>query len=160
MQLSQKNLARLGWWRRRWRQSGLHSGPQGGSTSPKRLARLAAAAFYFPELRVECAQVHMDIPIFCNISSLQYFLPVLLKYRFLVRMCITKPIDGRVLSRRDKRAESRPSQPRDRIRMRFGIHYIHHLMCLYKHQVRLQRSSRCLQLAREKDMALNPLLFE
>jgi len=82
MQLSQKNLARLGWWMRRWRLSDLHSGPQGGFLrSPKRLARLAAAAFYSPELRVECAQVHMDIPIFCNISDLQCFLPMLLKLR-------------------------------------------------------------------------------
>jgi cation transport regulator len=128
--------------------------------SPKRLACLAAAAFYSPELRVECAEVHMDIPIFSNIGGLQYVLPVPLQYRFLVRMCITTSLDRRVLSRRDKRPKSRPSQPRDRIRMRLGIHYIHPLMCLYKYQERLQRSSRRLQLVREKGMALNPLLFE
>ena len=125
--------------------------------SPKRLACLAAAAFYSPELRVECAEVHMDIPIFSNIGGLQYVLPVPLQYRFLVRMCITTSLDRRVLSRRDKRPKSRPSQPRDRIRMRLGIHYIHPLMCLYKYQERLQRSSRRLQLVREKGTA--PALF-
>jgi len=52
----------------------------------------------------------MDIPNFSNISDLQDFLPVLLKCRFLVRMCITTSLDRRVLSRRDKRPESRPSQ--------------------------------------------------
>jgi len=79
--------------------------------SPKRLACLATAAFYSPELRVECAEVHMDIPIFSNIGGLQYVLPVSLQYRFLVRMCITTSLDRRVLSRRDKRPKSRPSQP-------------------------------------------------
>ena len=101
----------------------------------------------------------MDIPIFSNISGLQYFLPVLLKYRFLVHMCITEPFDRGVLSRRDVRPKSRPSQPRDRIRLRLGIHFIHHLLCLYKYKELLQGSSRCLQLVREKGMALNPLLF-
>jgi hypothetical protein len=76
-------------------EASLECGAQLGDRRPERLARLAADAFYSPELRIECAQVHMDIPIFSNISSLQYFLPVLLKYRFLVRMCIPQPIDSR-----------------------------------------------------------------
>ena len=101
-------------------------------------ACLAAAAFYSPELRVECAEVHMNIPIFSNIGGLQYILPVLLQYPYLVRMCITASLDRRVLSRRGKRPKSRPSQPRDRIRVRLGIHCIHPLMCLYKYQERLQ----------------------
>ena len=43
--------------------------------------------------------------------------------------------------------------------MRGGIHYIHQLR-LQEYQERLERSSRCLELVRERRMALHPLLFQ
>src|ERR671911_352934 len=55
--------------------------------------------------------------------------------------------------------QTRAGQPGDHIGMRGGIHYIHQLR-LQEYQERLERSSRCLELVRERRMALHPLLLQ
>ncbi len=73
------------------------------------LAPLVADAFYSPNFRVECTQVHLDVPVLGNTSRLQYSPPVLLEARFLVLMYIPKIVDTRERTRRDIRPQTRPA---------------------------------------------------
>lgn len=76
---------------------------------PEMLTPLVADAFYSPNFRVECTQVHLDVPVLGNTSRLQYFPPVLLEARFLVLMYIPKIVDTRERTRRDIRPQTRPA---------------------------------------------------